>query len=1166
MKKLLPLLFILISFLLYHSSDGVGKSYFLKKFTNWNFTNGTIEAFVDPEIIGPDRLCNVFGSVIGTFSGMGNPDTDVYEWKIFGPSNQLLFSGSGGSGFQVITYTFSINGSHRIELSAFRGGQSIGSFLKIIEVIKGPDISLLPEYSICDSQTLTLNAIDPSTPNLSEYIFEWVDENNNVIGSQNEVDVTKPGIYSVVFYFLDTMGDRVCESKLNTTVSLLSDYELKSTSSVVCPDLPTTLTTSPNISGQWSYMKMGTTDLVALGFGNTFTILPNQNLPSSGDYTIFFEPENSNNSPCLQIKSLDLTYNPQPDFIILNTKSATDCSSLDGTLTIQAITPLDQVFIDGLGVSSPPLVPGSTYSFTNLKSGSYSLISILGNCTNAYGSVVPLENPPSQLIFDIIDIKGEECTDVGKTQGSFIIEFDNPPSSGFYRIINVKGTLVLSGSFVNETSIPITISGGVYYVEIYDDQDCNVPKATKVDVPSLSQTNFTVPNELFVCQSLDLIPNTTQSLEFIMIFPDGSQLTKDSGNPFTITAEGEHRLIGIIPNQSDICPSERVFTVNLIEPVDFEPVLISQDCFGNRTYEANIFGRDPLTVKFRWLDENNQLIGTGQFLDLDPSVFGNYSLDVQPANSSACPIPPKVFEIKEPILSVDVSLTSTKLCEFGPRAILTLTTTDFEEVTDIEWRRFDDLGQIEELPQFKNQTEIIADAEGIYEAAVFSIIPSIKKNCELGRKTFDLDLTPQKVDFSIPSSLSICDPYELIPQSTDPLTFMITFPNGTTQTKEWNEAFEISQPGTYILLGYNPDSAFPLCPEQKEFEVILNQPVQFSQKLENLSCTGVYEFSAEISNYPVSDVDIFWRDQGGNLIGSDQTLLLSSYGTFSLEVQPKGSIPCLIQPILFEVPVPVLSISADIIAETLCPDQQDTPLTVNADLTEVSTIEWWFTDINNNRSKLPTEPTQKEILARNEGTYEVLLSNQFGCLLGSDQVLVLRSTDSVRPVVEESYQICPRYEIGPQINPGNFSSYEWYFQDNLVSNSPSYKPNQIGNYSLIVYSSEGCAYETSFLTEEECELRVAFPNAIQPGNPDKPFLIYTNYLIDELEIYIFSKWGEVIFHCEKTELISEESTCVWDAYFNGQKVPPGSYAYRINYRNNEKNIAKKELGSILVID
>ncbi|HSF52715.1 MAG TPA: gliding motility-associated C-terminal domain-containing protein, partial [Algoriphagus sp.] len=319
-------------------------------------------------------------------------------------------------------------------------------------------------------------------------------------------------------------------------------------------------------------------------------------------------------------------------------------------------------------------------------------------------------------------------------------------------------------------------------------------------------------------------------------------------------------------------------------------------------------------------------------------------------------------------------------------------------------------------------------------------------------------------------------------------------------------------------------------------------------------------------NYSPDSVEYSWRDPSGILVSSTANLITSNYGTYSLEVQPKGSIPCQIEPFNFEIPVPVLSVETNIIAQPLCPDQPNASLTVEADLSEISTIEWWYTDFNNSRIRLLSESNKEEILATNEGTYEVILKNQFDCFMGSDQVLVLRSSDQVRPIVEESYQICPRYEIAPVINPGSFAGYEWYFGDNLVSTSPTFKPFQIGTYRLVVFSTEGCAYETTFETLEECELRVNFPNAIQPGNPDKPFLIYTNYLIDELEIWIFSKWGEVIFHCKNTQLLTEESTCIWDGYFDGQKVPPGSYAYRINFKNLEKNISNEQLGSILVIN
>jgi len=1164
LKKLIPYLFLIISLLLYHSSGGVGNTYTPKFFPEKrSVVNESIE-LNDPELIGPDRLCNVFGSVLGSFYGGGDPTTDVYSWQILGPSDQSLFSGSGGAGFQTLDFTFSLTGIHTINLTVSRGGIPIGTFSKPLELVKGPDLRLNSSYVICENQEVDLFAIDPGSANFAFYEFEWKNEIGAIIGNQNLLKVNQAGVYEVTFYFLNTNGEKECTNRLSTQVSLASTFSIDSTSPTVCPDQEISFFSQPSIRGQWSILKSGESERISLGEATSLTFNPSVLMLSPGDYTVFMTVTNSQNPSCILEANTSFIYFEQPRFEFLSPVPASGCQVANGAIRIRAISPIDQISIEGSPDIFGPLVPGDELDLGGLKSGSYTVLGILGNCVNALASVVPLDNPPAQLEFEIIDNKPETCSPTGKIDGSFTIRLLNGPINGFYRLINEKGAVLREEPTGNLSLIKVNIPGGTYFFELVGEDDCTLPQSTQLVINSLESANFEVSSLISVCQSFDFAPITSLGLEFTITEPDGVQSNFSAGETFSLTKAGKHSILGFIPNQSVICPVLKEFDVTLVDPVDFEPILIEQDCFGNRTYEANIGGMDPNTVRFFWFNEKDELVGNGQFLL--PVSNGIFKLDVQPANSSTCPFPPIEFEIKEPVLSVDVSLTSTKLCEFGPRAILSVTTTNFEEVTDIEWRRFNELGEIEELPQFKNQTEIIADVEGSYEASVFSIIPSIKKSCELGRSTLDLDLTLQKVDFTIPSTLSICDPYELIPESSNPLTFTLTFPDGTSQTKAWNEAFEIALPGTYTLLGYNPDLSFPLCPEQKTFTVTKNEPVQFSPELIDLSCDGAYEFFASLTNYLVSDVDIFWRDQNGNLLGTDQTLILSTYGSFSLEVQPKGSIPCLNQPIAFEAPVPVLSVGVEISAETLCPDQPDAALMVKANLEAVQTIEWWFTDLSNNSAIMPSNTNKREILAVEEGTYEVRLINSFGCLLGDAQQLVIRSTDQVRPTLEGTYQICPKYEITPILNPGNFASYEWYFENSVVSTASTFKPNQIGTYTVNVFSSEGCAYETTFVTEEECELRVIFPNAIQPGDPEKPFLIYTNYLIDELEVWIFSKWGEIIFHCKKTELLTEESTCIWDGHLDGQKIPPGSYAYRMNYRNNEKNISKEQLGSILVID
>ncbi|WP_146064427.1 gliding motility-associated C-terminal domain-containing protein [Algoriphagus boritolerans] len=1124
--------------------------------------------FNTPSITGPDRLCIQFGSVIGEFSGGGDPTLDVYEWKIFNTSGQEVFNRKGG--FETISYTFEQSGSYQIELIVSRASIPFPKQTKNIFVQPAPEVVLKSSYQLCGADPLTISAVSPSSPNLPLFEFEWKDSDGKVIGTNNTIVITSSGNYTVDFFIPSKDGLQDCYRSLSSTIIDSSIFEINSNGDIVCPNQGLLFSTEPNISGNWYTQKEGETNLNFINTGSSVNIDPGALLSSTGNYDVIFEVVNPDVPGCVIKKSKRITYSPLPDFEILDPIGSSGCNVADGTLRVRALTAIDYIFVEETKFSTPSLAAGEIYEIQNLESGAYNLTSALGPCVNSYAAVVPIEITPPQLIYDLIDFKGETCTDTGKELGSFTIKLENGPSDGYFRVLTEKGETATSGSFLNQSQIPVTIPGGKFVFELLDLDSCTAPRKEYFEIPGKNQVQFSIPSELSICQSFDLVPTTSENLEFTLIAPDGTQEVKPAGEPLVINQAGKHKIIGKPLTASDLCPTSKEFNVVLVDPVEFEPILVREDCFGNRTYEAEIFGRDPENLLFTWYNEKDEIVSEG--IQLIPISTGLFKLDVQSKNSEACPIPPKEFIIQEPVLEVEVSLSSTKLCELKPSATISFETTFEEEVTDIYWRRFEESGEITLLLEFKDSTQITVDVPGIYEASAFSFIPEIGKvgptgiGCELGRNSIEVDVTPNRVTFQIPETLSICETYEFSPETNQDLDFTVTYPDGEIVTKASTETFILNQEGIYTFFGFNPDPTSVLCPDEQTMEVTLNQAVEFSPKLQDLSCTGIYEFSAEIGNYTVSEVDIFWRDQSGNLIGSDQNLILSTYGTFTLEVQPKGSIPCQIEPISFEAPVPVLSLVTEIIAETLCPDQPDAALKVDADLSEVSSIEWWYTDINNNRTRIPTEPNQDEILAAKEGTYEVLIFNQFDCLLGRDQVLILRSTDSVRPIVEESYQICPRYEIGPQINPGNFANYEWYFETNLVSNSPTYKPNQLGQYKLVVFSTEGCAYETSFFTEEECELRVVFPNAIQPGNPDKPFLIYTNYLIDELEIWIFSKWGEVIFHCKQTSLISEESTCLWDGYFNGQKIPPGSYAYRMNFRNNEKNLTKEQLGSILFIN
>lgn len=1126
----------------------------------------TQQTLNDPELIGPDQLCSSVGSVVGVFSGGGDPDTDVYKWTIIAPDGTELFTRHPGA-FQTIEYTFELIGTHKIKLEVIRLGVLIRKYEKEVLILKSPIVTLANNYKICVGQSIEIQAISPSSANFSNYVFEWRNENDVIVGNSNSLRIDVFGDYTVTYHIPDQDSFPVCSGSLKTSVEILDFISIIKSSSTVCKDGSINFTSDPPSEGQWFLTIPGEPTSIFKGYSSNITLLPSVDLPIFGEYSIELLLVNVKNPSCSPQAVTSFTYNQEPLISVISSIGASGCFNPDGELQLKALTNLDQVVVEGTGYSYGPFVAGDMISIPNLNSGGYTLYSYLNGCQNKIGAVVPLENPPTILEFAIENIRPESCTSNGKTKGSFDVKLENGPTEGSIRILTEKGDVVVKEALPTNNPFTIELGGGKYFFEILDQDSCKLPTRELIDIPGKAQTIFSIPTQLTICQSFDLVPLTSESLLFTLTDPSGNKTSKNAGETFRITEQGEYKLLGTLPNQSEICPTERTLLVYTTDPIEFDPILKSEDCIiGNRVFEAEIYASDPDKVNYFWRNSDWDVIGIGKELFLSPTSIGSFSLEVQPKNSENCPIPPKDFKVEAPVLFVEASIISTKLCEFGPEAIIELIMTSPEAVTDIIWRRFDEDGSVKELPLLKNKKTFTTRLGGIYEASAYSIIPKINKNCELGRATIQLDLSPNKVEFTIPEQLTICDFHELVPQTSQDLQFFLTTPSGTEIEKPSGQSFTLEEAGTYTLLAFDNKSPSTYCPEQKRLIVTFADAVVFQPTLSEEFCDGSQIYRASISNYDLEEVHISWKDDKGNQLGTGEFLTINTPGNYTLEVQPSNSIPCHNPPVSFEILQPILSINVALIADSLCPEAPSAAIRAEADFSSVFTIEWWYTSPTGEQSELVEERSKKDILAVNEGTYEVRLYNQIPCLLGYDKALIMRSSDGVRPKVDDSYEVCPKYNIAPTIDPGNFATYEWYFGDQLVSSSTVFKPILIGDYQLIVYSFEGCAYVTDFKTEEECELKVIYPNAIHPGIPDKEFLLYTNYLIDEVDLSVVNKWGQLIFHCSETDLISEEYTCVWDGTFNGKAIPNGNYSVRINFKNYEKNISKSEFGTILIIE
>lgn len=1121
-------------------------------------------------IFGPDELCLYYGSIIGDFSG-GGLDTDVFSWKIRREDGTLVTEREGG--FPVFSYTFSEEGDYTIELSVRRGADPVFSGTKPLKINLGADLVIEDSYLICEDGFVELTLINPDSPDIPNYFIEWKDSAGNIIGSENTLIVDQPGIYTVDFYTTNDQNQIICPYSEITTVSFPQEYTVSASASQVCLGFNTiSLNTSVPIPGSWFYQKDGSLDRVLLRdrSNTSFNVL---DLDGPGDYELVFVADNSGNNFCKLEDSVPLRVLPQAEIEIETITDSENCSLGNGEVIINLLSEVDRLQIikaDDIVEDFFSLTPGSgPLVIPNLSSGVYSVRFTLGNCTRFLPFVIGLVEEPAEMQFEIVEIIDETCTDTGVLDGKITVRLLNGPFTGRYRLLSVNGVPFTeeelpgsSGNLNNVDEFELTLRAGRYYLELIDENDCVLSTPQEFRILNKDQVSFTVPVILTICGEYEFSPQTDQNIRFELIYPNGDEVTKFTGDPFILDQGGDYIIRGFETDPDrGFCPREATFRVNVNEAVNYEPVLISEDCFGNKTYEAEVFGRDLSNLIITWYNEADQVVGNGRFLF--PTTFGEFKLDVQVRNTEPCPNPPKTFMVNEPVFEIEVEITEAQYCHQSRYSILNVE-TDFDGADFFEWIFIDRNGNSFDLTQFDGDTEIRIEEYGFYEVVIYNAI-----GCEIGRELKEVVELIDVADFDIPESLIVCESYSLVPDTNLNIEFIVTNPNGDEIILQSGEEFILDIEGEYVFESKALEGDDPLCRLIKSLNVTIVAPVTFEPEFLSQDCEGNLVYTANVFGEDPELLDFYWYAPNGDLISQDQLLQPTVFGEFQLDVRRKGSVECPgpIKSILIEEPVILLDVVLEAQPTTICPDLGFTYIFLISDLEKVDeTIKWFYTDAQGNRVEKGDFENMTNIVDDDPGLYEVEVYNHIGCLLGSAQVDIQVSVDESRPIIEEEYIFCLSFGEAPEINPGEFSLYEWYLNGSLVHEGSTLSPAEAGDYTLTVTSFEGCRYSTEFTVREVCELQLAYPTAIELGKPEKNFRIYPNYLVDELSVWVYNKWGQLLFYCTDSELFDKKETCMWDGTFEGQNIPVGTYAVKIQYKNRNEEGYKSVFSSITVLE
>lgn len=418
-----------------------------------------------------------------------------------------------------------------------------------------------------------------------------------------------------------------------------------------------------------------------------------------------------------------------------------------------------------------------------------------------------------------------------------------------------------------------------------------------------------------------------------------------------------------------------------------------------------------------------------------------------------------------------------------------------------------------------------------------------------------------QVDFTVPTDLIACESFSFAPQTNQSLVFTLTDQAGIPIAADPNGEFTLLTSGTYQLLGVDPTGIN--CPRVRTMIVDINDPIDFFISFPPDICATVVSYEAILSGVAPSDVFFFWKNVSGAIVGRNQTFFPAVAGDYTLEVQPRAGSSCPSVPEPFTVAPFVEMLNFNLEALPFCVDDPSATITIVGDLTNVAAIKW-FSIQGGTANLLPFDDLET-IEVPGNGVYQAVLFSAFGCEIGKKQVQITKSF-TTPPVLKSRYVICALENVVNLLDPGIYDNYSWELEGVEVANSPTFSPTLPGNYALTVGDNLGCVYTVEFVVEEDCELRIVFPNAIQPSDPSKHFVVYANDFIDHVDVLIYNRWGELIYFCEGENVQGEELLCTWDGTVGGRVVPIGTYPVIVRFRSENQNVVKTLRKSIVVIE
>ncbi|MFK7776398.1 MAG: gliding motility-associated C-terminal domain-containing protein [Saprospiraceae bacterium] len=993
------------------------------------------------------------------------------------------------------------------------------------------------EILTCENLSIDLGGIQTSIG--SNIIYEWLDENNDVISTASTTSVTSPGIYS----FTVTNLDNNCVASAN--IEILQDIENPIADAGNDTILNCVLT---EISLDGSQSSMGLNfSYEWLNSNNDITsneLSPLINTPDT--YTLVVT--NTLNG-CFETASVVIDQNIEVPIADAGNNGILTCDINELTLDGSNSTGNNLTY---QWLNATQILIGEQSTVEVSQAGIYDLIvtnSASGCSTQSNVEVIPDDNLPIAIISSNGTLTCENNQ----------VNLDGNASSTVSGNANFQW-INSNGDIISNAENVMISTPGTYTLLVTDiDNGCSTTMTIEVEQDIISPIADAGQNQILTCDQTEVILDGTNST--------GTNLTyewqNDAGNSIantvisSVSLEGTYFLI--VTNNSNGCSS--IASVEVIADSNLPIADAGNDeLLTCEILEITLDGSASSTgnnIQYEWQNNAGDIIAnTPTTLINSPGIYTLFIVDI----NNNCQTQDEVIitqDTNEPIAQIDFLSNQFITCNITSLVLDGLGSIPFGSVT-YEWTTTNGV-----ILSGANTSSPEVEQAGFYTLLVTNIV----NGCTDTETIEVLENTTLPIAIITPAEMLTCVEEEIQINATGSssngnfIYSWTSIPAGGILSGVSTLQPTVNQVGTYTLTVIDNDNG---C--QSEAEILVSEnitlPMAVASSTETLDCLNEnIMLNGEGSS---TGIPFTYQWTGNNTIDNSTTLspIIYEPGFYTLIVTNNDN-GCTSE--------------ANVFAE----ENENIPTAAI-----IETVDPLCYDDLGSLTIVSVEGGETPYLYSIDGGQNYSVSNIFGGLVsGNYSVLIqdIAGCELQQEVYIEPVNSQLNVELPPDVNLELGDDYQFLTFTNVDTSelaeiiwSPSnglsctnclnpIVENIINgiSYSITIINDSGCEASDEITLTVNTTKEVYIPNAFSPNEDgyNELFMIYANTAkVEKVNTFqIYDRWGALVFSAKN--FMPNDPVFGWDGWFNSKQLNPAVFVYfaEIEFIDGKSEIFKGDV-------